>query len=200
MRRLLPFCAGLGLLTLPWLLRNWVWLGNPAAPFLNDWFPNPYWTGGMEREYLAGLAQYPQFKSYWELSLQLTVLGGLVPGFLGPVWLLTPVAFLALRQAEGRLLLLAGFVCAVPAWMNTEVRFLIPAIPFVSLALGLAMSNSRGVLPALAVFHAVTSWPSVMDVYSRPDRVGVCAEFRCRPLCAWNPKRSSLGGTSPITA
>ena len=168
-RRVPILLFGAAILITPWVLRNWLWLGNPAAPFLNHWFPNPYWTGSMEGSYLSGLAHYPQVKSYFDIPLQLTVIGGLVPGFLGPVFLLAPIALLALRHSQGRRLLLAGAVFAIPALFNTEVRFLIPAVPFVALAMGLALANSRGMLPVLAVFHTVISWPSVLNVYCDPN-------------------------------
>ena len=101
----------------PWLLRNWIWIGNPVAPFLNSWFPNRYWTGGAEHQYLAGLSQYPPFKSYYDFFLQLTVLGGLVPGMIGPAFLLLPLSLLALRHPHGRKLLLAGAVYSIPAFL-----------------------------------------------------------------------------------
>jgi hypothetical protein len=147
------------------VVRNWVWLGNPAAPFLNSWFPNAAWTAAAEHQYLAGLRQYPVFKSYTDFVLQITVLGGLVPGMIGPVFLLLPLSFLALRHPQGRRLLFAGAVYSIPAFLNTEVRFLLPALPFFALALGLAMANSWGVLPAVALFQSVLCWPQVMDVY-----------------------------------
>jgi hypothetical protein len=149
----------------PWVVRNWLWLGNPTAPFLNSWFPNPYWTATVEHQYVAGLSQYPAFKSYFDFILQLTVLGGLVPGMIGPAFLLVPFCLLALRHPHGRKLLLAGLVYAVPAFWNTEIRFLIPAIPFLALALGLAMKNSPGALPAVALLQTILCWPAIMDTY-----------------------------------
>jgi hypothetical protein len=168
-RRVPLLLLGAAILITPWVLRNWLWLGNPAAPFLNHWFPNPYWTDRMEWSYLSGLAHYPQVKSYFDIPVQLTVIGGLVPGLLGPIFLLAPISLLALRQPQGRRLLLAGAVFAIPALFNTEVRFLIPAVPFLALAMGLALANSWGALPVLAVFHAVISWPSVLNVYCDPN-------------------------------
>jgi len=168
-RRVPVLLLGAAILITPWVLRNWLWLGNPAAPFLNHWFPNPYWTDGMEGRYLSELAHYPKIKSYFDIPLQLTVIGGLVPGFLGPVFLLAPISLLALRQSQGRRLLLAGAVFAIPALFNTEARFLIPPVPFVALAMGLALANSWGVLAVLAVFHAVISWPSVQNTYCDPN-------------------------------
>jgi hypothetical protein len=38
-RRLVALCLGAIVGAGPWVVRNWVWLGNPAAPFLNSWFP-----------------------------------------------------------------------------------------------------------------------------------------------------------------
>jgi len=164
-RRIPLLLVGASILIIPWILRDWIWLGNPFAPFMNHWFRNPYWTDSMERNYLSGLFRYPMVKSHLQLFLQLTVKGGLVPGFVGPVFLLLPLSLLALRHSQGRRLLLAGVIFAMPAWLNTEVRFLIPAIPFFALALGVALGNSWGVLPALALFHAVLSWPAVMNLY-----------------------------------
>jgi hypothetical protein len=168
-RRVVLLVAGAAVVAGPWILRTWIWLGNPFAPFLNSWFPNPYWTAPAEHEYLAGLSRYPHFQSYWDLSLQLTVLGGLVPGMIGPVFLLVPLALLALRHPHGRKLLLAGTIYAIPACLNTEVRFLIPALPFFALAMGLAMEKSWGMLFIVTLFQAVLCWPLVMDVYCDPN-------------------------------
>jgi len=151
------------------MLRNWIWLGNPAAPFLNSWFPNPYWSASAEQQYLAGLREYPHFKSYWDLISQITVLGGLVPGMIGPAFLLLPLSLLALRHPHGRKLLLAGAVYSIPALLNTDVRFMIPALPFFALALGLALENSPGMLPLVALFQSFLCWPAVMDAYCDPN-------------------------------
>ncbi|HUE03423.1 MAG TPA: hypothetical protein VMR62_27925, partial [Bryobacteraceae bacterium] len=70
-RRILAISLGAAVTAGPWLLRNWIWLGNPTAPFLNSWFPNASWSSGAEHQYLAGLSQYPAFKSYWDFILQL---------------------------------------------------------------------------------------------------------------------------------
>jgi hypothetical protein len=153
---------------LPWVLRNWIWLGNPAAPFLNYWFPNAYYDSALEHGYLAGLAQYPHFNHYWQLPLDFILFGKVLPGFIGPAFLLAPISLLALRHPHGRRLLLAAVVFGVPVWFNAAVRFLIPSLPFLSLAMGIAMAESWGVLPALAIFHAILCWPSVVTAYCAP--------------------------------
>jgi Dolichyl-phosphate-mannose-protein mannosyltransferase len=170
----------------PWVLRNWIWLGNPTAPFLNRWFPNPYYHPGMEKLYLTSLRHYVGINHFWEIPLQLTMRGGLVEGLIGPVFLLAPLALLALRYSQGRRLLLAAAVFGFAALFNTGARFLIPSLPFLSLAMGLAFRNSWGVMPALAVFHAWTSWPSILRTYCDPfawrvDTVPVNAALRLEP-------------------
>jgi hypothetical protein len=164
-RRMVALLLGAALTAGPWMVRNWLWLGNPTAPFLNSWFPNPYWSATAEHQYLAGLSHYPTFKSYLDLFMQLTVLGGLVPGMIGPAFLLAPIALLALRHPRGRSLLLAAAVYSIPAFLNADTRFLIPAIPFLALALGLAIGNSWGALPAVALLHTFLCWPGILNVY-----------------------------------
>jgi hypothetical protein len=164
-RRVAALALGAVIMAGPWILRNWVWLKNPAAPFLNSWFPNRYWTASAEHQYLAGLKDYPPVHSAFDFVLQLTVLGGLVPGMIGPAFLLLPLALLALRHPHGRKLVMAGTVYAIPAFLNTEIRFLIPALPFFALAMGLAMENSRGMLPTVALFQSILCWPLVMNSY-----------------------------------
>ena len=168
-RRLRPILqVSLAALTMvaPWVLRNWLWLGNPAAPFLNRWFPNPFFSAGGERSYIEGLAHYPSIKHYWNIPIQLTIKGGLVPGTLGPVFLLAPLGLLALRYRQGRRLLAAGALFAIPAYFNTDPRFLIPVLPFAALAMGMAVERWRGVLPALAVLGLVLGWPTVLPKYT----------------------------------
>ena len=168
---------------LPWVLRNWIWLGNPAAPFLNAWFPNPYWDSFLEHSYLADLARYPHFNHFWNLLLDFTLFGRVLPGFIGPAFLLAPFALLSLRHPHGRRLLLAAVVFALPIWFNAAVRFLVPALPFLSLAMGIAMAESWGVLPAVTAFQAILCWPSVVTVYCAPwawrlGEIPVQAAFR----------------------
>jgi hypothetical protein len=149
----------------PWMLRNWFWVGNPFAPFFNSWFPNPYYHTGMERIYAELLRHYTGIKHYWEIPLQLTLRGGFVEGMFGPVFLLAPLGLLALRFKCGRRLLLAGLVFALPAYLNVGCRFLIPASPFLALALGIGLAEVPGALAVLALFQALACWPPVLSTY-----------------------------------
>ena len=107
-------------------------------------------------------------------------------GMIGPIFLLAPLALLALRHSSGRRLLLAGLVFGLPALMNAQSRFLLPALPFVSLALGQALARPRALLPILAVAHAIAGVPAVMTFYAnqhswRLESVPVSAALRLMP-------------------
>src|SRR5262249_17994876 len=134
----------------------------------NRWFPNPYFHAGSEQSYVSDLSRYEGINHFWEIPLELTLRGRHISGMIGPVLLLAPLVLLAIRNVQGRRLLAAAAIVAIPAWFNTGARFLIPAIPFVTLAMGIAMENSRGVLPVLAMFEALVCWPGVLSIYADP--------------------------------
>jgi hypothetical protein len=167
-RNLLCLVLPAGVLVAPWVLRNWFWVGNPFAPFLNAWFPNPYYHTGMERLYAERLGTYIGLKHYWEIPLQLTLRGELTSGLFGPVFLLAPLGLLALRLKYGRRLLAAALVFGVPAYLNTDARFLIPSAPFLAMSLGLVLAEIPGALPVLALFQALVCWPPALTTWCHP--------------------------------
>ncbi|HEV2444978.1 MAG TPA: hypothetical protein VGS58_03615, partial [Candidatus Sulfopaludibacter sp.] len=155
------------LMIVPWLARNWIWVRNPLAPFFNNLFRNPYISYWFEVGYRNELAHY-ELPSRWQIPMQVTVHGGLV-GILGPVFLLAPLALLALRQREGRHLMLAALVFGVNYFSNIGARFLIPAVPFVALALMLAIRSVPALAIGIAVVHAALSWPPIIKQYALPE-------------------------------
>lgn len=194
MRPVVLVVTAAAIVAVPWLLRNWIWLGNPVAPFLNAWFPNPYYTTDLERGYLAGLREYPHFKHYWDLPLDFILFGRVLPGFIGPGFLLAPFALLSLRKPQGRRLVFAASVFAIPIFLNAAVRFLVPSLAFLGIAIGIGMTWSEPVMPALAVFHAVLCWPSMTTLYCAPwawrlAGVPVRAALRLEPESQFLAKR-----------
>ena len=149
----------------PWIAKNWIYLGNPVAPFANQWFPNPYFYVLIEKLWTARMRTY-DLKNLWTLPLEVTIHGEATQGLLGPVFLAAPLALLALRSRDGRRLLVPCALVLMTYFGNIGTRFLIPCLPFLSLAMGLALEAAAPALALLIVFHAVTSWPASLPRYT----------------------------------
>ncbi len=159
--------AAASLMVLPWMAKNYLWLHNPVSPFFNHWFPNQYITTSFEKEYQHHMAWY-SLTSRWQIPMQVTTYGSL-SSLLGPVFLLSPLALLALGRREGRHLLLAGAFFATTYFSNISARFLLPCLPFAALALAVVLSRVPGLPLAVVLLHAALSWPAVIPKYSHPD-------------------------------
>lgn len=155
----------------PWVVKNWLWVGNPAAPFVNAVFRNPFVTVAFEKDYTEYFKLY-DLTSRWQIPWAVTVSAEL-QGLLGPVFLLAPIALLALRWRAGRQLLLAALVFGVNYFGNIGTRFLIPPLPFVALAMALVLARIPGLAVAVALLHAVLSWPSVVPRYALPGAMHI---------------------------
>jgi 4-amino-4-deoxy-L-arabinose transferase-like glycosyltransferase len=180
------------LLILPWMIKNWIWVENPTAPFFNQWFPNPYVSTSFEAEYKDYLTHY-ELTSLRQIPMQVTTYGAL-SGLLGPVFLLAPIALLAALRKEGRQLLLAALVFGVTYFSNIGARFLIPPLPFIALAMTLPFARVFARFPAvpfaLVAVHAVLSWPSIVPKYGRQDAWRLRGmpwreALRIRPEASW---------------
>src|SRR6185437_6400858 len=150
-------CVLAALFVLPWMIKDALYVGNPVAPFANSLFPNPYVHVSFERQYREHLRHY-LLDNWHQAPWELTVNGERLQGFFGPVFLLMPLALLALRRREGRQLLLAGAIFALPWFGNIGARFLIPALPYFALALMLVLSRPAALLAAVVLLHAFLSW------------------------------------------
>lgn len=153
-------------IALPWLVKNWIWLWNPLSPFFNRWFPNPFVHITLENFWREVLRTY-QLPSLKPLFWIVTVTGQ-TGGHVGPVFLLAPVALLALRYPRGRRCLLAAafFLSTFPA--NIGGRFLIPALPFVSLGMAYVMEFSAPLLVSLVAASLLFAWPAIIPKYHSP--------------------------------
>ena len=160
----LLFSAAALAMIVPWMARNAVVAGNPFAPLFNAWFPNPYFHVAMEKALADTLASYGGvtiWSAPWELAI-----GGRLQGTIGPALLALPLALLALRRGAGRLLWLAAAIAALPWFWNMGTRFLLPALPF--LALALAMALPRPLFWAVVAVQVVACWPTVLKEYAAP--------------------------------
>jgi hypothetical protein len=179
----------------PWMIRNWIWTGNPLAPFYNQWFPNPYVHVGLEQSYRAELAHWGGVTDWRQIPLEVTVRGEKLQGFLGPVFLLAPLGLAALWHRQGRQLLLAAAVFLTTYPSNIGTRLLIPAAVFLALAMGMTLARWRTAAVLVLAAHAFLSWPRVTGLYSQSAmriwRVPVRAALRLEPeeayLSYWLP-------------
>jgi len=192
--------ASAGLMVLPWMAKNYLWMHNPVAPFFNQWFLNPYVTVAFEKEYQHHMQWY-SLASRWQIPMQVTTYGSL-SGLLGPVFLLAPVALVALRWREGRHLLLAAGFFGVTYFSNISARFLLPSLPFVAMALALVLSRvprvGAGLAVGMALVHAVLSWPSILAQYSHPDAWRLFKPLPYREALRIKPEDGFLESNLPL--
>lgn len=154
-------------MAIPWLIRNLIWWRNPLAPFFNHWFPNPYVLQSFESEYRGHLKMY-SLQSRWQIPWEVTIAGADLNGLLGPLFLLAPLALLALRNPEGRRLLLAAGFFLSTYFSNIGTRFLIPPLPFVAFGLAIAFGQIPRAALSIALIHALVSWPGLAGLYASP--------------------------------
>lgn len=148
--------------------RQWRLLGPLAAlsGFL-AWTAAPWLMREFDQPAVRLYGWYPR------LPLDLAVHGARVGSMLGAVFLMIPLALLALRQSAGRRLWAAALLCSAPCLLAIakgamETRVLVPALPFFSLLLALTLVEWRMAAPAVLVAHAVMAWPAVVATYADP--------------------------------
>ena len=169
----------------PWMVKDWIEVANPVSPFANRIFPNPYVHVSFEDSWRKSLSTYT-LASRSEIPLELTVKGDRLEGFIGPLFLLAPLALLALRSRAGRQVLLAAAVFGATYLSNVGARFAIPIIAFLSLALALALADIQWLLPTLVIANAIACLPPVYRLYCSPnafrlEKVPLKAALRLEP-------------------
>jgi hypothetical protein len=181
------------LMIAPWMFRALILTGNPVAPLLNRFFPNPWFQAGAEVELTRNfLSYYGHFT--WKGALANLVVGPWLEGIYGPWFLLIPAGLYALRQPAGRTLWTLAALATAPWWLNHGARFLMPFAAFAALAL--AITLPRRVAIALLTAHAVLSWPAVTRLYAR-DRTWLLREFPVKAVLGMEPRDSYLKRMMP---
>lgn len=121
-----------GVLVAPWLLKNWVWDGNPVAPFLRGWFggrtPLPIEVAPVTW-LQVGRTGAPG--EVWTVLKQMLLGDGGVGGTLHPM-MLGLLPFVLFWKPSDRLLgMRRWFLAFGLAWacLSPNPRFLLPVIP-----------------------------------------------------------------------
>ncbi len=152
LKRTSLFAAIAGLVVLPWLIKNWLVVGNPVYPFL---FGGVDWDATREAWlYWPGQSYSHNILDYLALPWLMTVLGiggtAYFGATIGPLMLsLTPLAFLSLgrpRVVNYALALVAAqsVFFAVMIWRYlylTQTRLLMAVFPFLCLAAAYALDK-----------------------------------------------------------
>ncbi len=152
----------------PWLVKNWIYVHNPLAPFANRIFRNPYIRPDFERRWTAFLKDYG-VEDRRKLPWMVIVDGGVAQTPLGVVFLILPIGLLALRKKTGRRVLAPAAMLLSTYFANIGTRFLLPSLPFLSLAIAIACEEVPAVLVIILCVHAVASWPEVLRRYATAD-------------------------------
>ncbi len=186
--------AGLlaGAVAVPWMVKSLILFHNPFFPLMNHWFPNPF-LYPMTEDSLRLIFRHVNNVAYRDFPWQIAV-GGKLVGIAGPAFLLAPVALLSLRFPVGRLCLLAFLIFMPPFFGNTDVRFLLPSLTFLALAIGIGLTSIPRVGTALGVavvaLHSYLSWPGMVQNYIpgyqwRIDLMDIRVPLRLTPETAF---------------
>jgi tetratricopeptide (TPR) repeat protein len=165
-RAWLGLACGFLAVAFPWGARNFLWTGNPFAPFLSGLVPTLWWGAGNQARYSEELASYtlpfsglsavPRLLSHpWNASVRNAGVLDEQAGMAG--WYLWGVPFLLL--AGRRAFLPARFALAwFVLWLfiPRQVRYLLPALPAAAIAVAqsLRLVASRGGAGLLAPWAA----------------------------------------------
>lgn len=178
------------LIAAPWMIKNIAYVANPFYPFFNRFFPNPYFYELVERQYRDAMA-HQNGVSFWSIPWQVTV-GQHLIGIIGPVFLLAPLALLSLRSRIGRQVLPAFFIILLPFFGNTGTRFLIPSLPFLSLALAAGLATIPLAPIIVLALHLVLSCPCILPYWAQSPYHWMLTPFDWRAALRITPQEQYL--------
>jgi len=189
------FAAVAAAVLLPWYGRIVHYTGNPVFPFLgglfgpSPWSPPSYRTPSMQPAGLAALFRLP-----WDVLFARQRAGDEPP--FSPVYLLALPLLLAAARRDRRVrwALAVALACVLfyPA-VPPDARYLLPALPPLSLALGAALAAVAGVagrprrLAAAALLLLAPGWAYAVYRLARQGPMPATASARERYLAARLP-------------
>lgn len=156
-RACLPFLLRYGLIAfllyLPWMLRTWIYTGNPVFPLANAFFRSPHFTPAMERASWAAFANEGVGRS-WQALLALPWTVSFHPGpFRGTLgvgfFFGTLAALLRPKSRQQRYgLAMAGVYFYTWALVAQEIRYLLPLAPLLAAVAAFGIFGERAAAPA----------------------------------------------------
>ena len=130
------FCLLSSVFVVPWLIKNWLFMGNPVYPLLSNVFHSPHWSA--EQAALFAQKHYANFGWYgWAQFVGLIWQYSVREPFALPLLLMTAPLILLLRNVESSARR-AGwlFVVAYMGWFLLTFRpwrFLFPTFPLAAM-------------------------------------------------------------------
>lgn len=149
----------------PWVARSLWHTGNPVAPLANSLFINDWFHGHSEKVLADFLTDYGGLSGF-SLLRSLLWGGAQLQGLIGPACVILPLGLLALRKPLMRPLVAAGLVLLLPWASNRGARFVMPSLPFMTLAASAVLPGA--VFLAATAAHGASALPAVMDKYTDP--------------------------------
>lgn len=198
------------LLLAPWLVKSWYYTGNPVYPFLYDLFGGPHWSSNLAAwfsQWQRSIGMGRGLIDYLLLPIRMILLGeighGRFDGSLNRLWIAwLPLAILGARQS--RLVRSTLFVALLyfVFWAATsqQMRFLIPVIPFLSIAAATAISDLLARVSAprnRATLAAAVSAAAVLSmIVCAAGGIRESSQFADRTVR--HQAATSSGGTRPV--
>jgi len=170
------FCLAAAIPVVPWLIKNWYFVGNPVFPLFHEWFSSSVistervsiWLGDVEK---YGISYTPWWKALrlpWDLSVDR--LNSFNSFSAGPLLLaLLPLAFWRKPAFPLACLLAAGGLYLIPWGLTAQQsRYLLPALGLLCLGcgclLGGAAEKQRRVLAVLMAVGLSASFLSLVQL------------------------------------
>lgn len=139
------------LLALPWSIKAAWYTGNPCYPFLYSWFGGPDWSMRLTDQFTfwqQSIGMGRSWIDYLLLPFRVMVYGGSsyqnFAGQLSVMWIiLLPLTFIGgfrtpfVRRCMG----VAGLYFVLWGFSSQQMRFLIPILPFLSMAAAISIVN-----------------------------------------------------------
>lgn len=151
---LLGFAAGCAAMAGPWLIRNFVWTGNPTFPLLFSLFGGREWSSGLAQRFARGHQPsgfgLQQAAGYlWDVLARSDWQSGLVFAF-------APLAFLTDRKRTAATFTLFMAYLFLAYWLLTHRldRFWLPIEPFAAVLAGAGATWTSKKLWRTTVFLA----------------------------------------------
>ncbi len=146
--KLLLYSSIVFLLFLPWMLRTWIYTGNPVFPLANGIFKSPYFTPAMERaswDAFANEGVGRSWKALLSLPWTVTFHPGPFRGTLGVVFFFgVLLALFRSKTVQLRYaLVIAAFHFYTWGLVAQEIRYLLPLAPLLAVVTSFGFLGSR---------------------------------------------------------